>query len=311
MKLRRGLAVATAGLFGSAGALASSVQPSAAAGASMTFTSSQIGTSGSTGQFSEGGNWTLSWSYDCSSFGSKGNFVVTVNQPSNDLTSDPGPNELGMSGSGTDYYTDSGTFSLSINSECSWSITVAPNTSGPGGPSETFSSSQTGSEGETPQFTEYGNWTMSWSYDCSAWGSQGNFIVNVNQPSGDFNNDTGPNELGTGGSGTDSYSDTGVFSLDVSSECSWSISVSGPSGPPPPPPHCNTALPSGTVVGMAATRDGRDIGSLVRPVRWPLVAMPRPWATVLTARPLSPRLLAAMGTSLSAAPARCRRSAQR
>src|SRR5579875_83575 len=224
-----------------------------AASDTATFTSSQIGTSGSTSQFSESQNWEMAWSFDCSSYGSPGNFMVDVNQPTGDTTTDPGPNELGMSGSGTDYYTDTGTFSLSINSECSWTITVSPNGSPPGGGTESFSSNTTGSTGETSQFSESGPWTMSWSYDCSSYGSQGNFMVDVNQPPGDTATDTGPNELGMNGSGQDTYYHTVIFSLDVDSECSWSVQVA----PVPQPPHCSTTLPAGTVVGMATTSDGK------------------------------------------------------
>ena len=65
----------------------------------------------------------MAWSYDCSSLGPSGNFIVDINGGSN---FDIGPNESRMGGSGTDHYTDTGTFSLSIISDCSWSITVSP-----------------------------------------------------------------------------------------------------------------------------------------------------------------------------------------
>ncbi len=35
------------------------------------------------------------------------------------------------------------------------------------GETETFTSSQIGSSGETPQFTETGNWQLTWTYNCS------------------------------------------------------------------------------------------------------------------------------------------------
>jgi hypothetical protein len=207
----------------------------------------------------------LTWTYDCTAFSSAGNFIVTVNQPSGDLATDPAPNELNMSGSGTDYYYDTGTFSLSVSSECSWSITVSPSGVNTANGSASFTSSQTGQTGQTSQFSESGLWTMAWSYNCASNGSQGNFIVTVNQPSGDLANDQGPNELGMSGTGTDHYSDTGVFSLAVDSECAWTINVApeATSTAPPPPPsttnsgaQCNMTLPSGTVVGMATTPDG-------------------------------------------------------
>ncbi|MGC8466534.1 MAG: hypothetical protein ACP5O0_11525, partial [Acidimicrobiales bacterium] len=217
-----------------------------ASASTATFTSTQIGSSGQTPQFTESGNWQMAWSYNCSNFGSSGNFTVTVNQPSNSTVFDIGPNQLGMSGSGTDSYTDTGTFSLSVSSECNWSISVSSNTTGPVGGGATFTSTQIGSSGQTPQFTESGNWQMAWSYNCSNFGSSGNFTVTVNQPSNSTVFDIGPNQLGMSGSGTDSYTDTGTFSLSVSSECNWSISVSS-----------NTTGP----VGGGATFTSTQIGS--------------------------------------------------
>src|SRR5450759_45859 len=108
------------------------IVPSGLAGAdTVTYTSAQIGSSGNTPQFSQSGNWTLAWSYNCSNRGSAGNFIVHINQPPGDLASDNGPNELGMSGSGTDSYFDTGVFSLSVNSGCDWSITVSGSSTPP------------------------------------------------------------------------------------------------------------------------------------------------------------------------------------
>jgi hypothetical protein len=238
---------------------------SASVPSSSTFTSAGIGSSGQTPQFSESGNWQMAWNYDCSAFGSQGNFVVMVNQPNSSTGIDVAPNELGMSGSGTDSYTDTGTFSLSVNSECTWSITVSPSASAPLGGGATFTSAGIGSSGQTPQFSESGNWQMAWNYDCSAFGSQGNFVVMVNQPNSSTGIDVAPNELGMSGSGTDSYTDTGTFSLSVNSECTWSITVSpngaGAGTPPVVPPTtvgatCSEALPSGSVVDTAAIPSG-------------------------------------------------------
>ena len=36
------------------------------------------------------------------------------------LSTDSGANQLGMSGSGTNHYYDTGTFSVQVDSECSW-----------------------------------------------------------------------------------------------------------------------------------------------------------------------------------------------
>ena len=215
-----------------------------------TFTSGQIGSSGDTSNFNQSGPWTMSWSYNCAASGGPGNFIVTVNQPANDLAQDSGTNELGNSGSGTDYYYDTGQFSLSIISECDWSITVAPSSAGALATPATFTSAQSGDTGDPQQFRVAASWTMTWSYSCANLGSAGNFIVNIIQPAGDNAFDVGPNELGTSGSGTDSYNDTGVFGLDIDSECNWTITVlsAGQSLPPAPP--------TPTAVGIAATPDG-------------------------------------------------------
>ncbi|MGD0255952.1 MAG: hypothetical protein ABSB99_10455, partial [Acidimicrobiales bacterium] len=131
-----------------------------------TYTSAQVGTSGETPQFSQAGNWTI----------------------------DIGPDESGISGAGTDYYTDTGTFGLSVlTDDCQWSITVSPSSAPPAVGSVIFSSTQTGSSGNPPQFSESGNWTMAWSYDCSSLGSYGSFFgVDINQPPGDSTVDIGP-----------------------------------------------------------------------------------------------------------------------
>ena len=55
----------------------------ASSGTTATFTSAQIGTSGETPQFFESGVWQMAWSYDCSSFGASGNFIVDINGGSN------------------------------------------------------------------------------------------------------------------------------------------------------------------------------------------------------------------------------------
>lgn len=236
-----GLAVAVTTLAGVTGILF--VSPAAAD--SDTFSSTMIGQSGSTPTFNETSAWSLSWSYsNCS--GGSGNFSVEVNGSS---AADPGPNELGPGGSGSDVYYDAGTFNLSVISECDWSITVAPYFAAPS-VSPTFSNSQTGQTGQTPQFSANSGWTMSWSYsNCS--GGSGNFNVNIVQPAGDFTFDAGPNELGPGGTGTDTYTDSGVFSLQVISECDWTISINSAISPPSPPPAPAPA-PSPTPAAPAA-----------------------------------------------------------
>ena len=230
------------------------VEVSPAGADTVTFSSGTIGQTGSTPTFAQSGPWTLTWQYsNCS--GGTGNFSVDVNGSS---AADPGPNELGSGGSGTDYYYDSGTsFNLSIISECDWNISIAPSGSGPL-TNPTYSSSQIGHTGQTQQFTVSSQWTMSWSYsNCS--GGTGNFSVDIVQPPSDLTFDAGPNELGSGGSGTDTYTDTGVFRLQIISECDWSITINSAGSPAPAPAPTPAPTPNPVIVaavGMASTPDG-------------------------------------------------------
>jgi len=47
-----------------------------------------------TQNFTVGSQWDLVWSYDCSSFGSKGNFIVNVLTPNGQSSSNVGTNQL-------------------------------------------------------------------------------------------------------------------------------------------------------------------------------------------------------------------------
>ena len=69
--------------------------------------------------------WIEQWSYNCSNFGSTGNFITSITGYANAVgTTDAGVNQLGASGSGSNYYYDSGTFSIQVNSECNWTESV-------------------------------------------------------------------------------------------------------------------------------------------------------------------------------------------
>ncbi len=78
----------------------------------------------------------------------------------------------------------------------------------------------------TPKFTVSGTWKLEWRYNCSAFGSQGNFAVLTdggNDPAG-----ADVNELGNGGHGTTyAYGDSGRHYLAVDSECAWRVKVVG------------------------------------------------------------------------------------
>ncbi len=67
-------------------------------------------------------SWDLAWSYDCSSFGTQGNFQVFYDYYSSggqlDLENSP-VNQLGASGSSVEHYHSGGnTKYLVTNSEC-------------------------------------------------------------------------------------------------------------------------------------------------------------------------------------------------
>lgn len=79
----------------------------------------------STQSFTTSSNsWELDYSYDCSNFGSQGNFQVYIQKDNGAFTDIPPVNELGSGGSDTEYYHEGGTFYLEVNSECSWHVTV-------------------------------------------------------------------------------------------------------------------------------------------------------------------------------------------
>jgi hypothetical protein len=79
----------------------------------------------STNQFSSPGSWDLNWNYDCNGLGRAGNLSVDVFGAGGAFVSDP-PSvfQIGSGGSGVQAYGHAGTFSLSVNSTCRWSLTV-------------------------------------------------------------------------------------------------------------------------------------------------------------------------------------------
>lgn len=82
-----------------------------------------------TADFTTGDNWSIAYTFNCASFGARGNFQIYVYDGS-DLVGVPA-NELAMKGGATSYeHGDSGTHYLEINSECAWTVKV---TDGDGG----------------------------------------------------------------------------------------------------------------------------------------------------------------------------------
>jgi hypothetical protein len=78
--------------------------------------------SASTRTFVVGEAWTLAWSYDCSNFGTQGNFIVYAKRA--DGSTVGAVNQLGRSGASTDYFHQGGSLYLEVSSECAWHITV-------------------------------------------------------------------------------------------------------------------------------------------------------------------------------------------
>jgi hypothetical protein len=69
--------------------------------------------------------WDEVWSYNCASFGGRGNFITSITGYGSAAgILDSGANQLGAKGSGTNTYYDKGTFSIQVNSECSWTEKV-------------------------------------------------------------------------------------------------------------------------------------------------------------------------------------------
>lgn len=77
------------------------------------------------------GDYSVAYTYDCSNFGTSGNFIADVQQSGNDLFDDPVANTMGDKGRDTTYLHDGpGTFYLSVNSECSWTVKVTDGDNG-------------------------------------------------------------------------------------------------------------------------------------------------------------------------------------
>jgi hypothetical protein len=78
----------------------------------------------STQTFTAPGEWQMNYTYDCTSFGQKGNFDVNIDNGNGTDSDLDGPNELGLSGSATEYYHEGGTFYLQVISECNWTVQI-------------------------------------------------------------------------------------------------------------------------------------------------------------------------------------------
>jgi hypothetical protein len=101
-----------------------------------------------------------------------------------------------------------------------------------GGSDVSFTSWQVGTSATTAPFTEPSPWTMSWQFDCSDYANGGSFKVAINRPPGDSTVDAVPDQSGHGNeTGSADFSDTGTFSITVSSACFWILMIH-PAAPP-------------------------------------------------------------------------------
>jgi hypothetical protein len=71
--------------------------------------------------FTVAADWSLTYTFNCSAYGEIGNFITYVDYPSGGSIT----NALAMSGGATTYQTDdAGTHSLTVSTECAWTIKV-------------------------------------------------------------------------------------------------------------------------------------------------------------------------------------------
>jgi hypothetical protein len=64
--------------------------------------------------------WVENWTYDCRATGHSGAFITTIHGFGAGATADGGVHTEGMVGSGTNHYSDTGTFSITVDSACGW-----------------------------------------------------------------------------------------------------------------------------------------------------------------------------------------------
>lgn len=76
--------------------------------------------------------------------------------------------------------------------------------------------------------------TVTYTFNCSAFGMQGNFVADIistaSPTSGNYDDESVANQLSTGGSSTTTVYPTNPgtnYYLSVNSECSWTVTVTG------------------------------------------------------------------------------------
>lgn len=81
---------------------------------------------------------------------------------------------------------------------------------------------------QTASFTAAGDWDLAYSYDCSKFGTQGNFAVEIMGSDGAMSlSNVGPDVIGEKGQDVSHEHHGGTYYLTVISECDWSVTVTG------------------------------------------------------------------------------------
>ena len=105
-------------------ALSQQAAPASTAPAAVARTVTTFSGSGteSTAPFTVTANWAVAYSFDCSDFGYKGNFIIMED---GSFTGAMDVNVLALKKSGSSYaYNDAGAHYLKVTTECSWTVKV-------------------------------------------------------------------------------------------------------------------------------------------------------------------------------------------
>lgn len=104
-------------------------------------------------------------------------------------------------------------------------VAASPASSGPAKAAVVLVEKAGNGQWMSPKFGAPGEWTLTYTYDCAAFGYPGNFIVAVVGSDGMPNPVV--NELGKkGGTATTQHTGGQVY-LEVNSECAWTVQAKG------------------------------------------------------------------------------------
>ena len=78
----------------------------------------------------------------------------------------------------------------------------------------------------TQKFTASGDWDLAYTYNCANFGSTGNFAVEITADD-PTTLELPVDELGMSGASVEHYHDPGTFYLQITSECLWTVKVTG------------------------------------------------------------------------------------